>query len=214
MLPRRDASRTLRFEVDLPANQLGPGWSATFRMTANGRRTGPTSLREPTQKERGIIAVRCAVDSGDRDGCARVADNRARHRLRTDRFLDTHRSDVRLSCSRMRRIAAWSQPASALLIVLGLSCTVITDNRGDSLLRRIQASIPMVGGDTSSVAAQCLVFANTTCESRYSARRTVDVGAGQGLVTGSKSVKQNPSRGRNHFKPLATKSVDRLRIYE
>jgi hypothetical protein len=24
-LPRRDASRTLRFEVDLPANQLGPG---------------------------------------------------------------------------------------------------------------------------------------------------------------------------------------------
>ena len=23
--PRRDASRTLRFEVDLPANQLGPG---------------------------------------------------------------------------------------------------------------------------------------------------------------------------------------------
>jgi hypothetical protein len=24
--PRRDASRTLRFEVDLPANHLGPGW--------------------------------------------------------------------------------------------------------------------------------------------------------------------------------------------
>ena len=47
----------------MPANHLGPGWRRGGVQDDSKRsEDSPYLLREPTQKERGIIAVRCAVD--------------------------------------------------------------------------------------------------------------------------------------------------------